>query len=123
MKLVKAKPVKAKAPGLVAIVAYDDLRTFEYAIAAEIFALVRPTLGVKWYDTIVVSPDRGRLKGIGGVEIAVNAPFERIAEAQTVVLPGWRDVSNPPPKKLLDAIRAAADRGARLVSICSGAFV
>ena len=37
--------------------------------------------------------------------------------------PGWRDVDEVPPAKLLDALRAAARRGATLLSLCSGAFV
>lgn len=116
----RARPFQ---PGLLAIVAYDQLRTFEYAIAAEIFALPRPSLGVPWYPTVVLSPDRGRLHGIAGVEIRSNAAFDRIHEAQTIVLPGWRDFERAPPRRLLDALRQAHARGARLLSICSGSFL
>jgi AraC family transcriptional regulator, transcriptional activator FtrA len=110
-------------PGLVAIVAYDELRHLEFAIATEVFALKRTMLGVDWYDTIVVSPERGPLRGLGGLQVVPTAPFERIADAHTIVIPGWRDDIASPPKKLLDALRAAAARGARIVSICSGSFV
>lgn len=112
-----------KTPGLLAIVAYDELRTFEYAIAAEVFTTERPMLGVAWYPTIVVSPDRRRARGLAGVEIVPTAPFERIAEAATIVLPGWRDHDRPMPPRLLEALRQAARRKARIVSICSGSFV
>ncbi|MBL8325904.1 MAG: helix-turn-helix domain-containing protein [Rubrivivax sp.] len=108
---------------LLALVAYDGLRTFEYSIAADLFAAERAYLGVDWYDTIVVTPDRGRLRGVGGVEVRASAPFEAIARAATIVLPGWRDVTETPPARLLDALRAAARRRARLLSLCSGAFV
>jgi AraC family transcriptional regulator, transcriptional activator FtrA len=108
---------------LLALVAYDGLRTFEYSIAADVFALDRSYLGVDWYDTVVVSPDRGRLRGAGGVQVQVDAPFEAIARAGTIVVPGWRDVDKPPPARLLQALQAAAKRRARIVSLCSGAFV
>ncbi len=108
---------------LLALVAYDGLRTFEYSIAADLFAAERTYLGVAWYDTIVVSPDRGRLRGVGGVEVRADAPFEAIARASTIVIPGWRDVTQAPPPKLLDALRAASRRRARVLSLCSGAFV
>jgi AraC family transcriptional activator FtrA len=39
------------------------------------------------------------------------------------VISGWRDLDERPPEALLNAIRAAYARGARLVTICSGAFV
>lgn len=114
---------RSRPRSLLALVAYDGLRTFEYSIAADLFAADRPYLGVNWYDTIVVTPDRGRLRGIGGVEVRADAPFEALARADTIVIPGWRDVAQTPPARLLDALRAAAKRRARLLSLCSGAFV
>ena len=114
---------RPEPPGLVAIVAYDELRHLEYAIATEVFALERPMLGVTWYDTIVVSPERGPLRGLGGLSVVPTAPFERIASAHTIVVPGWREDVTATPAKLLAALRAAAARGARIVSICSGSFV
>lgn len=120
---VRVEFAKVKKRPLLALVAYDGLRTFEYSIAADLFAAERAYLGVNWYDTIVVSPDRGRLRGVGGVEVRANAPFEAIARAGTIVIPGWRDVTEPPPDRLLDALRAATKRRARVMSLCSGAFV
>jgi AraC family transcriptional activator FtrA len=108
---------------LLALVAYDGLRTFEYSIAADLFGAERSDLGVDWYRTIVVTPDRGRLRGVGGVEVRASAPFEAIARAATIVIPGWRDVTETPPPRLLEALRAAARRRARVLSLCSGAFV
>lgn len=105
-----------------ALVAYDGLRTFEYAIAADLFGAERAYLGPHWYDTFVVTPDRGRLRGVGGMEVRADAPFEAIERAHTIVVPGWRDVSEPPPARLLEALRAAHARRARVVSLCSGAF-
>lgn len=119
---VKAKRRGAQ-PGLVAIVAYDRLRHLEYAIATEVFALDRPMLGVKWYDSIVVAPERGPLRGLGGLCVVPTTPFDRIAEASTIVIPGWRDDVDSPPPRLLAALRAAAARGARIVSICTGSFI
>ena len=110
-------------PGLLVILAYDQLRTFEYAIAAEVFGLTRPGLGVAWYQTEVVAIDRGVMRGIAGVQIRATAPFSVLEQARTIVIPGWRDTCNPPPEKLLSALRRAAARGARLLSICSGSFV
>jgi AraC family transcriptional activator FtrA len=108
---------------LLALVAYDGLRSFEYAVAADLFAAERAYFGAHWYDTVVVSVDRGRLRGIGGIEVRPDAPFEAIDQATTIVVPGWRDVTETPPRRLLDALRAASRRGARLLSLCSGAFV
>lgn len=112
-----------RKPGILALVAYDGIRTFEYAIAVEVFALARPTLGVPWYRTVVVAAERGPLRGVGGVLIEPTAPFDAIHRADTIVIPAWRDVAEPPPRKLTAALVAAHQRKARLLSICSGAFV
>ncbi|MEQ1804184.1 MAG: hypothetical protein ABL900_02305 [Burkholderiaceae bacterium] len=50
---MKSYPVRA--PDLVVLLAYDNLCTFEYAIAVEVFALRRPGLGVPWYRTKVAA--------------------------------------------------------------------
>lgn len=117
------KPRAAQAPGLVALVAYDGLRSFEYAMAVELFALQRPGLPGPWYPTAVVSAERGALRGLGGLVVRPDAAFETIHQAHTIVVPGWRDVNERAPRKLLSALAAGVERGARVLSICSGAFV
>jgi AraC family transcriptional activator FtrA len=109
-----------------ALVAYDALRTFEYGVAVEVFALVRPGLEDIWYDTRVVSPDSGPLRGKGGVAVHTThalSSLARFGEGDTIVLPGWRDTDAPAPASLIRVLQTAAGRGARIVSVCSGAFV
>lgn len=107
----------------VVAVAYDGLCAFEYGVAAELFGLARPELGVDWYRFETVSPDRGPLRTTGGVALHVSTDLRRLSRAGTIVLPGWRDPAEPPPEALLFAIRRAHNRGARVMSICSGVFV
>ncbi|KQW90050.1 transcriptional regulator [Massilia sp. Root418] len=108
---------------LVVALAYDRLCTFEFGCVVELFALERPELGVDWYDFKVCAVEPGPIRAAGG--ITVQAPYEPglLALADTIVIPGWRDADEPPPPALLDALRAARARGARLCSICSGVFV
>lgn len=40
-----------------------------------------------------------------------------------MIIPGWRGTSAAPPPPLLKALTRVAERGGRLASICSGAFV
>lgn len=108
---------------LVVALAYDRLCTFEFGCVVELFALDRPELGVPWYDFAVAAVEPGPIRAAGG--ITVQAPYapELLAQADTIVIPGWRDADEAPPPALVDAIRAAYARGARLCSICSGVFV
>ncbi|MFC6307459.1 helix-turn-helix domain-containing protein, partial [Paraburkholderia dipogonis] len=54
---------------------------------------------------------------------AVTHGLEALADADTIIVPSWRDPAETPPAALLDALRAANARGARLVGLCLGAFV
>ncbi|MET6677697.1 transcriptional regulator FtrA [Citrobacter amalonaticus] len=108
---------------LVVVLAYDGLCTFEFGVAVEIFGLPRPELGADWYRFAVASVDAGPLRATGGVRLMVDGGLELLAEADIVVVPGWRGNDAPVPEALCAELRAAWARGCRLLSICSGVFV
>jgi AraC family transcriptional activator FtrA len=110
-------------PHHVAILAYDGLCTFEFGCAVELFALERPELGVPWYTHAVCALDPGPLRATGGLRVQVDHGLEAFDAADTIVIPGWRDAAEPPPPALAAAMQRAHARGARICTICSGAFV
>lgn len=110
-------------PGLVAVLAYDGLCTFEFGIAVEIFGLARPEFDFPWYRFAVVAAEGRRARAIGGIVVEARAGLATLSRARTIIVPGWRDSADRPPEALLRALRAAASRGARVLSICSGVFV
>jgi AraC family transcriptional activator FtrA len=57
------------------------------------------------------------------LRVVADGGLERLAGAGTIVIPGWKAIDAPVPPRVLDALRQAHARGARLVSICSGSFV
>jgi AraC family transcriptional regulator, transcriptional activator FtrA len=112
---------KAHNP-LVAALVYDGLCAFEFSCAAEVFGLARPELGPDWYRFETCSKGRSVRSQYGMRMTAANG-LERLHAAGTIVIPGWEGIDVPVPQAILDALRAAHARGARLLSICSGAFV
>ena len=110
-------------PHLVVAIAYDRLCTFEFGCVVELFALPRPELDVRWYEFAVCAAERGPLRAAGGITVTAPNSLKLLDRADTIIMPGWRDANEPPPPELLQRIRAARDRGARLCSICSGVFV
>jgi AraC family transcriptional activator FtrA len=108
---------------LVVALAYDGLCAFEFACAAEVFGLPRPELGPGWYRFETCAMGGRRIKGQYGMTMSVDAGLERLAQAGTVMVPGWQGIDVPVPVPILDALRIAHSRGARLLSICSGSFV
>jgi len=107
----------------VVALAYDGLCTFEFGITAEIFGLARPEMGADWYSFTACAERPGRLATNAGLTVQVNDGLDMLADAGTVVIPGWRSEGEPPSECLRAALLAVHARGARLVSICSGAFL
>ncbi len=105
------------------MLAYDGLCTFEFGTVAEVFGLPRPEIGTAWYRYAVCGIEPGPLRAAGGLTVAVEHGLEVLAEADLVVVPGWRGIETPVPDGLVTALVAAHARGARIMSLCSGIAV
>lgn len=108
---------------LVVALLYDGLCTFEFGIVAEIFGLVRPEMGAGWYRFASCAVEDGPLRAHGGFLLMAEHGIDLIDQADLVVVPGWKGADAPVPQALVKRLRRAHERGARLASICSGAFV
>ena len=95
---------------------------FELSCAAEVFGTVRPEVPPRYAFTICAQQP-GPLVTTLGYAMLVEAGLAALRDADTVVVPGWEPAGGPVPPAVLDALRAAHQRGSRLVSICTGAFV
>ncbi|WP_309130079.1 helix-turn-helix domain-containing protein [Brevibacterium sp.] len=95
---------------------------FELAVPCEVFGIERPEIADPWYrfDVCATEPDTI----VSGGFSAVGARgLDGLAEADTIVVPACSNVHAAPPQELVEAIADAHRRGARIASICSGAFV
>jgi AraC family transcriptional regulator, transcriptional activator FtrA len=108
---------------LVAALLQERVATFELGIAVEIFGLPRPEMGADWYRFVTVAQDLKPLRATGGLQVRAEAGLEMLAQADTIVIPGWRTDGALPTPEVKQALSQAYARGARLVSICSGAFL
>ncbi len=106
----------------VAAVVTHGAAPFELSVACEVFGIDRSELGVPWYRFLVVAAEEPPIRTKSGFTIDTPHRLDALEEADTIVVP----VVEPPPEhseELYDALRRAHDRGARLMSVCSGAFV
>ncbi|NUU21829.1 MAG: helix-turn-helix domain-containing protein [Streptomycetaceae bacterium] len=108
--------------GTVAVLAFDGMAPFEMSSVVEIFGLPRPELGVPWYRLSVCGETREPMRVVGGFSITVDHGLDVLAAADTVIVTAVPDVRGDVSPALIDALRTARARGARIVSICSGAF-
>jgi len=106
----------------VAALAYEGLCTFEFGIVVELFGLPRPELD-QWYSFEVCGLEKGPLRATGGVSVLPRRGLQGLLDANTIIIPGWRNPDELPPRRLVRMLIAAHEQGARLVSICSGIFV
>lgn len=107
----------------VAILAYDQLCMFEFGIAVEVFGLARPEFAhLDWYTHEIVGIEPGPYRA-GGVSVAASHDLSRLQHAGLIVVPGWRGAKMPVPEPLVEALRTAHARGARIATLCSGVFV
>jgi AraC family transcriptional regulator, transcriptional activator FtrA len=107
---------------LVAVLAYDGVNAFELGLAVEVFGSndIAPDL----YRVAVCAERPGRtLTANNGVGIVAGAGLKTLARADTIIVPGYLDIQARPSASLLNAIRRAHRRGARLASICAGVFI
>jgi AraC family transcriptional regulator, transcriptional activator FtrA len=105
----------------VSVLAFDGMAPFELGSVVEVFGLPRPELDVPWYELSVCAERPGPLLAVGGFTLTVVHDLETFAAADTVIVPG-ADVHGEVSPLVVAALRRAHARGARVVSICSGAF-
>ncbi|MBO1325636.1 transcriptional regulator FtrA [Acetobacter sp. TBRC 12305] len=108
---------------LVVILAYDQLCTFEFGCAFEVFGLSRPEMGRGWYRCLTAAAEPEPIRAAGGLRLEVADGLELLDGADTIIIPGWRGPDSVAPPLLLDALRRAHAAGTRIVSICGAAFV
>lgn len=130
--------------GNVAVLVPDRVSVFELAVPCEVFGIDRSDLADPWYGFRTVAVGEPPLRTSAGYTIDTPYRLADLGWADTVVVPAWpapvpAEASDAPsvtwratstaapeadlPADLLGALRAAAARGARIVGICTGAFV
>lgn len=91
---------------------------FDLAVACEVFGLKRPELGVEWYDHRLAGVVRPLVVN-GGWTLEPPFGLDALGDADTVIVPAC---PHEPPQAMVEALRSAYERGARMVSFCGGAF-
>jgi transcriptional regulator GlxA family with amidase domain len=112
----------------VAAVVLNDFSPFELGVICEVFGSDRSDDGLPAYDFAVVAGEPGPLRSEAGFTLDTPYDLERIKQADLIAVSAVRDEvarceSRPLPEPLLEALRDGISRGARVLSICTGAFI
>lgn len=106
--------------GTVALAVTDGMLHFELSVADEVFSAAPAGVAGPWYDVAVCGSDAVR---VCRFRLEPDHGLDRLQHADTVIVPAWADVDEDPPADLVGAVRAAHETGARVASLCTGAFV
>jgi transcriptional regulator GlxA family with amidase domain len=109
-----------KRQHVIGIIVFDGVVLADVAAPAEVFARARGKNG-PLYDLRICSANRE----VQTAHLTLGVPWrlKAIDDVDTLIIPGLDDLDRPIPDTVIRAIRRADDRGIRLASICTGAFV
>ena len=107
----------------VAAVLIEGVAPFEFGVICEVFGIDRTDDGVPSFDFRVCAAQPGvPISTSVGVQFTPEYGLEGLDDADLVALPAYQIRDEYPPV-VLDALRSAANRGATLLSVCTGAFI
>jgi len=106
--------ISAMAVHRIAVLALADVVAFDLATP---FQLLH-----RHYELTLCASARGPVPTTSGYPLIAHRGPDALAEADTVVVPGFAPREWPLPPHVLEALQTAHTRGARVASICTGAF-
>ncbi len=109
-------------PHRVGVLVVADTNPFEMGVATEVFGLDRPELSGRPYEVEICGPGPVRMRQ-GFFTLTPSAPLEALVDMDTLIVPGHPSPGEPAPSDVLGVLRDAHERGARIVSFCSGSLL
>jgi transcriptional regulator GlxA family with amidase domain len=101
-----------------------DMPVFEFAVPCEVFGRPRDDFPVPWwYEVRLCAGWHGPVRTAEGLLLDTGYGLDELTRADTIIVPACSDAQPDVPPDLLEALRAAYERGARIASICTGAFI
>jgi transcriptional regulator GlxA family with amidase domain len=105
----------------VAVIALADVAVFELGVLCELFGYDRTAEGLPGYEFALCTPDGRPVRTHAGFEITPGHDLTPVDVADLVAVAPY-DIGTDPPPRVLEALRRAHDRGAWVMSVCTGAF-
>ncbi|HZW12729.1 MAG TPA: AraC family transcriptional regulator, partial [Noviherbaspirillum sp.] len=118
MRTSSPRPKKIR----VAVIAFDGITPFHLSVPSLVFGNVHDEAGAPLFDVFVCSIDKGPIRTSAGFSVAIDADLSSLKKADIVIMPTWHDDCRAAPAELIEALRRAHQRRARIVGLCLGSF-
>jgi AraC family transcriptional regulator, transcriptional activator FtrA len=105
----------------VAVLLQEPVSLFEFGVLAEVFGIDRTEQDVPAFDYRVCAETPGPLDSRNGTTVTAPFGLEAAADADLIAVPASSAARTPSPA-VVQLLRDAVDRGAWVMSVCSGAF-
>jgi len=119
---VSASNAESLPTPCVAVVAYPDFSPYHLSVPCLIFGGDILHHG-HLFSLQVCAEDARPVRASHGFSLAPPTGLEALADADIVIVPGWRDPAVSPSPALVKALHAAHARGAQVVGLCLGTYV
>ncbi len=107
----------------VTAIVHEKTGAFSLGVATEFFGYDRSELGIPRFDFALAAEHPGVLRTQFGLTLQVEHGLERLRESDLVIVLPWEERGLEPSPELIAELRAAYERGATLITFCSGAFL
>ncbi len=113
----------------IAVLAIPGMAQFEFGVLCEVFGIDRSDMGGPAFDFHVVTADPGSVPLTHGLQLVVSEGLDAAVDADLIAIPafvaGHTEKEGAPvfDERILALIRSSAERGAWVLSVCSGAFL
>jgi AraC family transcriptional regulator, transcriptional activator FtrA len=105
----------------VAVLLQEPVALFEFGVLHEVFGIDRTEEGVPAFDYRVCAESSDPLDAQNGITVTAAFGLEAALDADLVAVPASPAARTPSPA-VVEVLRAAGERGAWVMSVCSGAF-
>lgn len=106
-----------------AVIAFEGISPFHLSVPCAVFRPDPADRKLPPFEIRVCAAEASPM--LTSAEFSIHTPYtlDDLDWAQTIIVPSWRNTEELPPESLLEALRKAHGRGARIVGLCLGAFV
>ncbi|MCS5722055.1 helix-turn-helix domain-containing protein [Herbiconiux sp. CPCC 203407] len=105
----------------VVLLAIPGVAPFEFGVVCEVFGIDRSEHGGPEFEFSIATAEPGPVRTSLGYDMLIADGLEKAAEADLIAVPAHVIDADVHPE-VVRVLREAADRGAWIISICSGAF-
>lgn len=105
-----------------AVIAFDGITPFHLSVPSLVFEAEPGSAAEIRFTVTICAVNEGPLRTSSGLAIFVENNLSALNDADIVIMPSWYEDYRSAPTELLDALRSAHKRGAKIVGLCLGAF-